>query len=81
MKEELDWRKDYLNTKARLSAYEKKLLTDGPNSFMSALLLGVLKRRWLKMRGLYTPEPEPPNCQSSFSEWNDKVKQLEKDYE
>ena len=78
---ESNWREDYLNTKQRLSQFQIKLLKDGPSSFGGALYLGVMKRQWLKMRGLYTPEPEPPNCQSSFSEWNNKAKQLEQNDE
>ena len=75
--DESNWREDYLNTKERLSSYQIRLLKEGPTSFSSALVMGVMKKRWLKMRGLYKPEPEPPNCQSTFSEWNNKAKQME----
>ena len=79
--DESNWREDYLNTKERLSSYQIRLLKEGPTSFGSALYMGVMKRRWLKMRGLYKPEPEPPNCQSSFGEWNNNAKQLEQNNE
>ncbi|WP_413682989.1 hypothetical protein [Prochlorococcus sp. MIT 1011] len=78
---ESNWEEDYLNTKQRLSQFQIKLLKEGPSSFSGSLYLGVIKRQWLKMRGLYTPEPEPPNCQSSFSEWNNNAKQLEQNNE
>ncbi len=68
-----EWRKDMLNTKARLSAQEKRLLEEGATSFMSAIALGAMKTRWEKMTGRYKPTPEPPNCQSSFKEWNSRV--------
>ena len=68
----IDWRKDMLNTKARLSTLEKRLLMHGPTSFMSAIHLGALKTQWMKMKGTFKPSPEPPNLQSSFKEWNSK---------
>ena len=80
-KPDIDWREDYLNTKARLNNYTIELVKNGPTNFGQALILKEIKKRYLKMKGLYKEQKEAPNCQSSFSEWNDKVKQLEKDYE
>ena len=74
-----EWRKDALNTKARLSQLEKRLLTEGATSFGSALMLGVMHKRWEKMRGIYKAPPEPPNLQSSFKEWNQRAKQQTSD--
>ena len=70
-----DWRKDYLNTKRRVSKYERDLIENGPTNFMQALVLGNMKKRYDIMMGTRkpTPEPEPPNCQSSFKEWNNKI--------
>ena len=74
-----EWRKDALNTKARLSPYTKKLLTEGATSLSSSWLLGALHTKWRKMRGIYKPAPEPPNLQSSFKEWNQRAKQQTSD--
>ena len=52
------WRKDYLNTKRRVSKRERDLLENGPKSFMQALYLGTLHTRWLKMKGLWKPTSE-----------------------
>ena len=68
-----DWRKDYLNTKRRISKYERDLIENGATNFMQALILKNMKRRYDKMMGTYKPTPEPPNCQSSFKEWNDRI--------
>tara|TARA_R100001443_G_scaffold81648_1_gene88626 strand:- start:79 stop:219 length:141 start_codon:yes stop_codon:yes gene_type:complete len=34
-------------------------------------ILGALYNKWKKVKGY--KDPEPPNCQSSFKEWNSKV--------
>ena len=72
-----DWRKDFLNTKARLNKRTIELLTNGPKSFMQALLLGALKTKYLKMKGLYVKPPDPPNCQSSFNDLNRRIESKE----
>ncbi len=51
-----------------------RLLREGPNSFMQAMMLGALKQRYKKIMGI--TDPEPPNCQSSFKEWNEQTKSL-----
>ena len=72
----LDWRKDYLDTKRRLSTLERELLEKGPTSWGGAMLLGEMKRRWLKMKGLYKATPPPPdvssNLKDSLKRWRDE---------
>ena len=72
-----DWRKDFLNTKARLDIGTIELLTNGPKSFMQALRLGALKTRYLKMKGLYKAPPDPPDCQSSYNDLNKRIESEE----
>ena len=45
--------------------------------FMQALRLGALKTRYLKMKGLYKPTPDPPNCQSSYNDLNKRIESEE----
>ena len=71
------WRKDYLNTKRRVSKRERDLLENGPKSFMQALYLGTLHTRWLKMKGLWKPTPPPPDVKSNLK---DSLQKWEKDY-
>ena len=68
-----EWRIDYLNTKRRVSKRERELLESGPKSFMQSLYLGTLYTRWLKMKGLYVKQEDPPNCQSSFNDLNKRI--------
>ena len=72
-----EWRKDYLNTKRRVSKRERDLLENGPKSFMQSLLLGVIHQRYLKMKGLWTPTPPPPDVSSNLK---DSLQKWEKDY-
>ena len=68
-----DWVKDALDTKGRVSKYERELLLNGPKSFSQALIYGQYKKRYDKMKGTYQPQPERPNLQSSFKEWEDRI--------
>ena len=70
---DIDWREDFLNTKERLNKRTIELLTNGATNFSQALILKELKNRWLKMKGLYKEEPDPPNCQSSYKDFNKRI--------
>ena len=72
-----NWREEYKNYTS--SKKELELLENGAKSLSQSWILGALYQKWKKLKGIR--EKEPPDCQSSFSEWNDKVKQLGKDYE
>ncbi len=74
---DLDWRKDYLNTKRRVSQRERDLLENGPKSFMQAILLGHIHQQYLKMKGLWKPTPDPPDVSSNLK---DSLQKWEKDY-
>jgi hypothetical protein len=50
----------------------EKLLKEGPKSLSQSWILGSMYNEWKRRNGY--KDPEPPNCQSSFKEWNDKVK-------
>ena len=67
-----DWRKEmerHTNNETEL-----RLLRDGPSSVTEAMRLTALKTRYKKIMGIQ--DPEPPNCQSSFSQWNEQTKSL-----
>ena len=72
----LDWRKDYLDTKRSLSKWEREVLENGPKSWGASLLLGAMKERWLKMKGLYKSTPPPSdvssNLKDSLKRWRDE---------
>tara|TARA_R100001530_G_scaffold33145_3_gene26058 strand:+ start:202 stop:462 length:261 start_codon:yes stop_codon:yes gene_type:complete len=60
-----NWREElipYTNSKKEL-----ELLENGPHSLSSSWILGALYQKWKRMKGY--KEPEPPNCQSSMSEF------------
>ena len=74
---DIDWRKDYLDTKERLNKRTIELLTNGATNFGQALILKGLHERWLKMKGLYKAAPDPPDCQSSFNDFNKRIESQE----
>ena len=55
---------------------ELELLENGPDSLSASWRLMALKNQWLKIKGYVAPEPV--DCQSSFKEVNEKIKELEK---
>ena len=66
-----DWREEY---KAYTSSkYELDLLENGAHSLSSSWVLGALYQKWKRIKGI-PPDPEPPDCSSSFLEWNNRVK-------
>ena len=68
--DDTNWREEY---KAYTSSkYELDLLENGPKSLSQAWVLGALHNKWMKIKGY--KYPEPPDCQSSFKEWEEKIK-------
>ena len=68
----MNWREDMLDTKQRLSKYKIELLKNGAKSLSQSWILNAYYQEWKRMKGI-KPTPPPPNCQSSFKEWNNKV--------
>ena len=68
--DDTNWREEY---KAYTSSkYELDLLENGPKSLSQSWVLGALHNKWMKIKGY--KHPEPPDCQSSFKEWEKKIK-------
>ena len=68
MPSEQNWREEY---KAYTSSKrELELLENGPKSLSQSWILQALYNRWKKIKGI--KDPEPPDCQSSFKEFNSK---------
>ena len=70
--DDTNWREEY---KAYTSSkYELDLLENGPKSLSQSWVMGALHNKWMKIKGY--KYPEPPDCQSSFKEWEEKIKDL-----
>ena len=65
--ESKSWREEYKKMKV-LNERQIYLLENGPESLASSWLLQSMYNDWKKIRGI--KDSEPPNCQSSFKEWN-----------
>ena len=73
MTEDTNWREEmkaYTNSK-----YQLELLENGPRSLSQSWMMQVLHQKWRKIKGI--KNPEPPDCSSSFKEWNSKVNEYE----
>ena len=64
-----NWREEFKGYTS--SRYELDLLENGPKSLAQSWMMGALHNKWKKMKGY--KDPEPPNCQSSFNEFNKHV--------
>ena len=65
-----EWREEmkaYTSNKFHL-----ELLENGPKSLSQSWVMGALYQKWKKIKGI--KEPDPPDCQSSFKEWEEKIK-------
>ena len=64
-----NWREEYKGYTS--NRYELDLLENGPKSLAQSWMMGALHNKWKKMKGY--KDPEPPNCQSSFKEWEESI--------
>ena len=65
-----NWRNEYKSLKV-LSSYQIKLLETGPQSLSQSWIIGAMHIDWKRIKGI--KEPEPPNCKSSFQEFNRRI--------
>ena len=70
-----NWREEYKGYTS--SKYELDLLENGPKSLAQSWMMGALHNKWKKIKGY--KDPEPPNCQSSMSEFFKKQDDYDKD--
>ena len=52
MKEEIDWKKELLESKKFNNQFSKNILENGTKNFMQGIYLGYMYSRWRKIRGL-----------------------------
>ncbi len=71
---EIDWKQELLDS-AVFNKNQEKLLKIGAKSSTNSWFLGVLYTRWKKLKGI--SEPLPPNCRSSFLEWEKRLAKRE----
>ena len=76
MKEEIDWKKEILESRRFNSKFEKNLLENGAKNFMQGIYLGYMYSRWRKLKGLNLNDPKENSgqMQSSFKEFEAKIK-------
>ena len=76
MKEEIDWKKELLESGRFNDQFSKGLLEYGAKNFMQGIYLGYMYSRWRKIRGLEKNDPVENNgqMQSSFKDFEKKIK-------
>ena len=52
MKEEIEWKKELLESGRFNDKFRKNLLEDGAKNFMQGIYLGYMYSRWRKIRGV-----------------------------
>ena len=52
MKEEINWKKELLESRRFNDKFQKNLLGDGSKNFQQGIYLGYMYSRWRKIRGL-----------------------------
>ena len=76
MKQEIDWKKELLESGRFNNQFSKDLLENGAKNFMQGIYLGYMYSRWKKIRGLDNNDPleNKGQMQSSFKEFERKIK-------
>ena len=55
MKEEIDWRKELLESKKFNNKYSKNILENGSTNYMQEIYMGYTYNRWRKIRDKSIP--------------------------
>ena len=76
MKEEINWKKELLESGRFNNQFSKDLLENGAKNFMQGIYLGYMYSRWEKIRGIDKDDPleNKGQMQSSFKEFERKIK-------
>ena len=76
MKEDINWKKEILESAQFNGKFEKNLLENGAKNFMQGIYLGYMYSRYRKIRGLEKDDSKENRgqMQSSFKEFEDKIK-------
>jgi len=80
MKQEIDWKKEILESGHFNNKFERNLLENGAKNFMQGIYLGYMYSRYRKIRGLDKDDPveNKGQMQSSFKDFEKKVKEDQK---
>ena len=76
MKQEIDWKKELLESGRFNNQFSKDLLENGVKNFMQGIYLGYMYSRWKKIRGLEKDDPveNKGQMQSSFKDFEKRIK-------
>ena len=76
MKQEIDWKKEILESGHFNNKFERNLLENGAKNFMQGIYLGYMYSRYRKIRGLDKDDPveNKGQMQSSLQEFWKKTK-------
>ena len=67
MKEEIDWKKELLESGRFNDKFSRGLLENGAKSYMQGIYLGYMYSRWRKIRGLDKNDPKENKGQMQSS--------------
>ena len=76
MKEEIDWKKELLESGKFNNKFSKNILENGAKNYMKEIYMGYMYSRWRKIRGLDKDDPieNKDQMQSSFKDFEKKIK-------
>ena len=76
MKEEIDWKKELLESGRFNDKFSKNLLENAAKNFIQTVYIGYMYQRWRKIRGLDKNDPveNKGQMQSSYKEFENKIK-------
>ena len=74
MKEEIDWKKEILESGRFNNKFSRNLLENGAKNYMQSIYIGYMYARWRQIRGLDKDDPKENigQMQSSFKDFESK---------
>ena len=80
MKEQINWQKELLESGKFNDKFSKNHLEHAAKNFMQGIYLGYMYSRWRKLKGLNINDPKENSgqMQSSFKDFQAKVKKIGK---
>ena len=78
MKQNINWKEELLASNNFNNKFEKNLLENGAKNFMQGINLGYMYSRLRKLKGLNLNDPKENSgqMQSSFKDFQSKVKKI-----
>ena len=72
-----NWRQEYKGHTS--NTLQQEILDNGPHSLAQSWMMQAMHNHWMRIKGY--SYPQPPNCQSSFMEFEKSIEKIQEETE